>query len=67
MRDFPGGPVVKTLCASTAGAPGSIPGRENKILHAIWPKKPKKHRGNDNASIICISHIVRINELSHVK
>ena len=33
-RDSPGGPVVKTLCFSTAGGAGSIPGRGTKILHA---------------------------------
>ena len=36
-RDFPGGPVVKTL-PSIAGIAGSIPGQGAKISHAFWPK-----------------------------
>ena len=32
--DFPGGPVVKTLCFQCRGA-GSIPGRGTKIPHAV--------------------------------
>ena len=32
-RNFPGGPVVKTLAFNARGA-GSIPGRAAKILHA---------------------------------
>ena len=40
IRDFPEGPVVKTL-PSNAGGAGSIPGREAKIPHASQPKKPK--------------------------
>ena len=37
-RDFPGGPVVKTL-PSKAGGVGSIPGQGTKIPHASQPKK----------------------------
>ena len=33
-RDFPGGPVVKTL-PSSAGGVGSIPGQEVKIPQAL--------------------------------
>ena len=40
MRDFPGGPVVKTS-PSNAGDTGSIPGQGAKIAHASQPKKPK--------------------------
>ena len=36
-RDFPGGPVVKTL-PSNAGGAGSIPGQGAKIPHTLWPK-----------------------------
>ena len=36
-RDFPGGPVVKTL-PSNAGGVGSVPGQGAKILQASWPK-----------------------------
>ena len=39
-RDFPGGPVVKTL-PSNAGGMGSIPGRGAKIPHASPAKKHK--------------------------
>ena len=37
MRDFPGGPVVKTS-PSSAGRAGLIPGRGARIPHASWPK-----------------------------
>ena len=36
-RDFPGGPVVKTLPSNAEGA-GLIPGRGAKIPHALGPK-----------------------------
>ena len=35
MRDFPGGPVVKTS-PSNAGGAGSIPGPGAKIPHMPW-------------------------------
>ena len=34
LRDFPGGPVVKTQ-GFIAGGPGSTPGQESKIPHAM--------------------------------
>ena len=34
LRDFPGGPVVKTSPSNIGGA-GLIPGREAKIPHAL--------------------------------
>ena len=34
-RDFPYGPVVKILCASSGGGPGSIPDQGTKILYAV--------------------------------
>ena len=37
LRDFPGGPVVKTS-PSNAGDGGSILGRGAKNPHALWPK-----------------------------
>ena len=37
MRDFPGGPVVKTS-PFNAGAVGWIPGWRAKIPHASWPE-----------------------------
>ena len=37
MRDFPGGPVVKTL-PSNAGTTGLIPGQGAKIPHASRPR-----------------------------
>ena len=39
-RDFPGGPVVKSLPSNRKGA-GSIPGLGAGILHASWPRKTK--------------------------
>ena len=38
IRDFPGGPVVKTS-PSNAGGAGSIPGWGAKIPHASQPEK----------------------------
>ena len=40
MRDFPGGPVVKTL-PSKAGAAGTILDQGVKIPHALQPITPK--------------------------
>ena len=37
MRDFPGGPAVKTSPSNTGGV-GSIPGQEAEIPHALQPK-----------------------------
>ena len=37
VRDFPCGPVVKTL-PSSARDVGSVPGQEAKIPHDLWPK-----------------------------
>ena len=37
LRDFPGGPEVKTLPSSAGGA-GSSLGRGAKIADASWPK-----------------------------
>ena len=37
LRDFPGGPVVKTY-ASNAGDTGLIPDWGIKIPHGAWPK-----------------------------
>ena len=34
MRDFPGSPLVKTLCFQAEGV-SSIPGQGNKIPHAV--------------------------------
>ena len=35
LGNFPGGPVVKTLCFQYRGL-GSIPGQGTKISHAVW-------------------------------
>ena len=37
LRDFPGGPVVKTS-PSNAGGVGSIPGWGARVPHALQPK-----------------------------
>ena len=42
-RDFPGGPVVKTLPSNTWEV-GPILGLEAKILHPSWPKKKKSEQ-----------------------
>ena len=49
FKDFPGGPVVKTLrvekkkgiCAPNAGSTGLILGGGTKILHASWHSQKK--------------------------
>ena len=41
-RDFPGGPVVKTLPFNARGA-GLIPGLGAKIPHALGPKSQKTY------------------------
>ena len=50
-RDFPGGPVVKTL-PSSAGREGLITGQGAKIPHVLWPKsqniKQKQYRDKFN-------------------
>ena len=39
MRDFPGGPVVKTSLSSVGGV-GSVPGRVTKTLHGKEQQSP---------------------------
>lgn len=41
LRDFPGGPVVKTSCCSAEGT-GSIPGWGTKIPYAALNGQKKK-------------------------
>ena len=38
LRDFLGGPVIKTL-PSNAGGASLIPGQGAKMPHASWPNK----------------------------
>ena len=45
IRDFPGGPVVKTLPSNSGGA-GSIPGQGAKIPHASQTKSKAESRSN---------------------
>ena len=40
LRDFPGGPVVKTL-QFNAGGEASVPGEGTKTPHDLWPQKKK--------------------------
>ena len=45
MRDFPGGPVVKTSPSNAGGGgTGSSPGWGAKLPHASWPKSQKHKR-----------------------
>ena len=37
FRDYPGGPVVKTL-PSNAGGTGSVPGQGTKVPYTLWLK-----------------------------
>ena len=50
-RDFPDGPVVKTLL-SKAGGVSSIPGQGAKIPHTSWPKKKKTQKTGNRNSIV---------------
>ena len=60
MRDFPGGPVVKTL-PSNAGGVGSIPVRGAKIPQASGPKnqnmKQKQYCNKFNKDFKKMVHI----------
>ena len=42
MREFPGGPVVRTWSFTAEGLGCSIPGHGTKILQAEWHNKNKK-------------------------
>ena len=55
-RDFPGGPVVKTL-SSNAGGEGSIPGRGAKIPRA----SPPKNRSN------IVTNSIKTLKMVHIK
>lgn len=51
---LPCGPVVKTLCFRTQGAPGSISGQGAKILHTTWhSQKQKGELGMFPSSVWC--------------
>ena len=60
-RDFPGGPVVKTL-PSNAGREGLIPGRGAKIPHALRPKNQNINRSN-----IVTNSIKTLKKMVHIK
>ena len=56
IRDFPGGPVVKSPPANAEDS-GSIPGRGAKIPHAWQPKDQNIKRSNIVAnSIYCLDN-----------
>ena len=46
IRDFPGGPVVRTLCSHCQG-PGLIPGWGTKIPPAVLHGQKKKKDTNE--------------------
>ena len=60
-RDFPGSPVVKTLCFQCRGT-GSIPGLGTKIPHAMLSgqkkkiKRQKEHGKCMAQSLDCVFH-----------
>ena len=61
-RDFPGGPVIKTLPSNTGDA-GSIPGCGMKIPHSSWPKNQSINRSNivsDSIKTLKMVHIKKI-------
>ena len=62
IRDFPGGPGVKTLPFNARSA-GSITGWGTKIPYASWPKTPKQENRRKvvtnsikNFKVVHISH-----------
>ena len=56
MKDFPGGPVVRTL-RSQCRSPGLIPGWGIKILQAAWCGQIHKRRMNErNKKLLLESH-----------
>ena len=62
LRDFPGGPVVKTL-PSKAGAVGSIPGQEAKIPGTRGQKNKTQNRSSvatDSIKTLKTAHIKAI-------
>ena len=60
-RDFPGGPVVKTLLSS-AGGTGSFPGRGAKIPRASQPKN-QKHKNGSNI----VTNSIKTLKMVHIK
>ena len=49
IRDFPGGPVVKTLCSQSRG-PGFDPWSENEIPHVATKSSQIPHASSKNWS-----------------
>ena len=72
-RDFPGGPVVRTLRFHCRGS-GSIPGQGTKILQAAKPKQKKQknpdslaeHEGPFSASFSTSIHVLPGFTLTHL-
>ena len=58
LKDFLGGPVVKTVPFNAGGA-GWITDGESRIPHASWPKKPqqKKNILTNSVKILKMVHI----------
>ena len=45
--------VKLSLCASSAGGVGSIPGQGTKIRHAVWQgQKPKQNKKQTTTSLV---------------
>ena len=65
-RDFPGGPVVKTL-PSNAETEGLIPGQGTKILQALWQKKKKKNTKNIKNRSNVITNSIKTFKMVHIK
>ena len=67
IKDFPGGPVIRTLCFQ-CGDMGSIPGRRTKITlcHVVQPKKKTKIIKHGGRGIIFISFLFLTDCISEV-
>ena len=58
-EEFPGNPVVRALCASTAGGMGSTSGWGTKIPHASRCSKKKKIKLDVEINIeLCLKTVV---------
>ena len=55
MREFPGGPLVKTWCFHCSG-PGSILGWGTKISQAMWHGQKEKKSENRFYVILDFAH-----------
>ena len=66
IRDFPGGPVVKTPYFHCSGH-GFVPGWETKILHATWHSHKKKKKRKKEIKNLSLNGYTQIQSMSLCK